>query len=90
VVWYVSFIETMNTNNGFNYWPQWKDGKQILNNRKAGAYYINDTFRNESYEFIARNLVGEGMGQATPGEINIKAWLTASTLTVSSQATAAR
>lgn len=56
--YYISFFNTMNPNDGTELmptWPQWSQGNQLMNFGLLGNSLIPDTFRNESYNFIAAN-----------------------------------
>ncbi|TVY48690.1 putative secreted lipase [Lachnellula occidentalis] len=52
--YYFSFVHTMDPNNGSSYaeWPQWTDGKQLMNFNAANAVLLTDDFRSTSYDYL--------------------------------------
>jgi hypothetical protein len=56
--YYLSFVYNLDPNNGSSYanWPQWSEGKQLLNFNAANAVLLADDFRSESYDWIAANV----------------------------------
>ncbi|TVY93221.1 putative secreted lipase, partial [Lachnellula willkommii] len=55
--YYLSFVYTMNPNNGSNYteWPQWNDGQQLMQFNSGDSALLADDFRPEPYEFLIAN-----------------------------------
>ncbi|KAI1196458.1 sterol esterase [Nemania serpens] len=55
--YYISFLYTMDPNNGtpddIEDWPQWKEGKQLMNFYNLFSSLLADDFRSDSYDWIA-------------------------------------
>ncbi|KAF2798273.1 alpha/beta-hydrolase [Melanomma pulvis-pyrius CBS 109.77] len=56
--YYYSFIYDLdpNSNNTLDNWPQWKDGKKLMQFGADKNNLMNDDFRTDSYEFIKSNV----------------------------------
>ncbi|EFX00556.1 carboxylesterase, type b [Grosmannia clavigera kw1407] len=57
--YYINFINSQNPNVGtdvYMNWPKWGDDLQLVNFFCRHASLLKDDFRQESYEFIARNV----------------------------------
>ncbi len=56
--YYISFVYTGDPNNGsagLDFWPQWKNGRQLMNFELIDTKLIPDSFRSQSYDFLAAN-----------------------------------
>ncbi|KAI0534547.1 sterol esterase [Xylaria digitata] len=58
--YYLSFLYTMDPNNGtpdgIAKWPQWKEGKQLMNIYNTFSTLLKDDFRSESSEWLGKNI----------------------------------
>lgn len=58
--YYISFVTTGDPNNGtssrFASWPQWKDGKLLLNMYADFSTFVTDSFRSDTYTWMVNNL----------------------------------
>ncbi|KAF1814103.1 putative extracellular lipase [Eremomyces bilateralis CBS 781.70] len=55
--YYFSFVHNLDPNIGahtYMKWPQWKEGKKLMNFYANQALIMNDDFRQDSYEFIMK------------------------------------
>lgn len=55
--YYLSFVNYLDPNvkSGFKEWPQWKQGKKLLNFYPLFSTIINDDFRDDTYQYILNN-----------------------------------
>ncbi|PBP25299.1 lipase 3 precursor [Diplocarpon rosae] len=56
--YYFSFAYHLNPNidNEYKEWPQWKEGKQLMQFYSDGSHLITDTFRSNSYDWLVENM----------------------------------
>ncbi|KAL7928572.1 alpha/beta-hydrolase [Trichoderma chlorosporum] len=57
--YYLNFLYNQDPNNGTTtdvFWPQWKDGKKLLQFKAAVNVLKDDTYRNGSYNFLINNI----------------------------------
>ncbi|PBP27943.1 lipase [Diplocarpon rosae] len=56
--YYFSFAYHLDPNIGNEYkeWPQWKEGKQLVQFYADGSHLITDTFRSSSYDWLVENM----------------------------------
>ncbi|KAI8944018.1 sterol esterase [Xylaria longipes] len=58
--YYISFLYTMDPNNGtskkFANWPEWKEGKQLMNFNNANSVLLNDDFRSGTAQWLSQNV----------------------------------
>lgn len=56
--YYFSFIYDLdpNSNNDFADWPQWSEGRKLIEFRANSNSFLDDNFRTDSYEFIRDNV----------------------------------
>ncbi|KAL6904756.1 Alpha/Beta hydrolase protein [Trichoderma evansii] len=57
--YYINFLYGLDPNNGSEvdeYWPKWKEGRQLLWFNKTDNGLKNDTYRDSSYEFMYKNI----------------------------------
>ncbi|TGJ82189.1 hypothetical protein E0Z10_g6579 [Xylaria hypoxylon] len=58
--YYLSFLYTMDPNNGtpagIAKWPQWKEGKQLMNIYNSFSTLLTDDFRSASSQWISKNV----------------------------------
>lgn len=58
--YYLSFVNTLDPNNGtegFDEWPRWGEGRQLLNLYADFGGWVDDVFRGGSFEFLRKNLL---------------------------------
>jgi hypothetical protein len=57
--YYISFINELYPNAGslgLTKWPQWKEGKQLLNLKSLSNTPLTDDFRSQSYDVLASSM----------------------------------
>lgn len=56
--YYFSFVYNLDPNvgNDFGNWPQWSQGKKLINFGANSNSYLDDNFRSDTYEAIKRNV----------------------------------
>ncbi|KAI1125729.1 sterol esterase [Nemania abortiva] len=58
--YYISFLYTMDPNEGtssaYPEWPQWKEGKQLMNFYSLFSTLLTDDFRSSNYDWISGNV----------------------------------
>ncbi|KAI0870549.1 sterol esterase [Hypoxylon argillaceum] len=58
--YYISFLYTMDPNNGtssdYPNWPQWKEGRQLMNFYNLFSTLLTDDFRSTSYNWLVGNV----------------------------------
>ncbi|KAI0116407.1 sterol esterase [Nemania sp. FL0031] len=58
--YYISFLYTMDPNQGtssvYPKWPQWKEGKQLMNFYSLFSSLITDDFRSANYDWLSKNV----------------------------------
>ncbi|KAL6690580.1 Alpha/Beta hydrolase protein [Trichoderma pleuroticola] len=58
-VYYINFLYNLDPNVGTNtdlFWPQWKEGQQLLEFKGATNGLKDDNYRNASYNFLRENI----------------------------------
>lgn len=55
--YYFSFVHNLDPNvgNNFDNWPQWSQGKKLINFGANSNSYTDDTFRSDSYDVVKKN-----------------------------------
>ncbi|EUC51140.1 hypothetical protein COCMIDRAFT_31696 [Bipolaris oryzae ATCC 44560] len=56
--YYFSFVHNLDPNvgNDFGNWPQWSQGKKLINFGANSNSYTDDTFRSDSYDVVKKNV----------------------------------